>query len=85
MLLKIFLKSIFVTVCGKLKTLPFPQRDGDSIREEIMENSDIGEHEDVDVKSERQKVFNFVVSPALGQEPPLVLLQVKQYKLNHSL
>ncbi|XP_011632974.1 uncharacterized protein LOC105424434 [Pogonomyrmex barbatus] len=51
-------------------------RDGDSVREEIMENSDIGEHEDADVKNERQKVFNFVVSPALGQEPPLVLLQV---------
>ncbi|EGI60698.1 ABC transporter A family member 4 [Acromyrmex echinatior] len=50
-------------------------RDGNSIREEIMENSDIGEHEDTDVKNERQKVFNFVVSPALGQEPPLVLLQ----------
>lgn len=40
-----------------------------------MENSDIGEHEDADVKSERQKVF---VSPALGQEPPLVLLQVSK-------
>lgn len=76
MLLKLFLKSIFVTI-WKLKTLFFPQRDGDSIREEIMENSDIGEHEDADVKSERQKVFNVVVSSTLGQEPPLVLLQVK--------
>jgi len=48
-----------------------------------MENSDIGEHEDADVKSERQKVFNFVVSP-LGQEPPLVLLQVSQQnRLNY--
>jgi len=60
---------------------PFLQRD--SIREEIMENSDIGEHEDADVKSERQKVFNFVVSPALGQEPPLVLLQVSQQNRLH--
>jgi len=57
---------------------PFPFLQRDSIREEIMENSDIGEHEDADVKSERQKVFNFVVSPTVGQEPPLVLLQVSQ-------
>ncbi|XP_018316793.1 ATP-binding cassette sub-family A member 5 [Mycetomoellerius zeteki] len=60
--------------------------DGDSIREEIMENSDIGEHEDTDVKNERQKVFNFVVSSALGQEPPLVLLQNlrKEYRQKES-
>lgn len=50
-----------------------------------MENSDIGEHEDTDVKNERQKVFNFVVSPALSQESPLVLLQVNWYRLNYLL
>jgi len=61
----------------------FLQRDGNSIREEIMENSDIGEHEDTDVKNERQKVFNFVVSPALGQEPPLVLLQVSRSSMDN--
>lgn len=64
-----------------MRSFPFLQSDGDSIREEIMENSDIGEHEDTDVKNERQKVFNFVVSSALGQEPPLVLLQVSQVRI----
>lgn len=58
-------------------------RAGDSIREEIMENSDIGEHEDTDVKSERQKVFNFVVSPAVSQEPPLVLVQNLRKEYRH--
>ena len=40
-----------------------------------MENSDIGEHEDADVKNERQKVFNIITSSAV-QEPPVVLVQV---------
>lgn len=40
-----------------------------------MENSDIGEHEDVDVKNERQKVFNLITSSAV-QESPVVLVQV---------
>ncbi|XP_012225217.1 cholesterol transporter ABCA5-like isoform X2 [Linepithema humile] len=47
---------------------------GGSIGEEIMENSDIGEHEDADVKNERQKVFNLITSSAV-QEPPVVLVQ----------
>ncbi|XP_011864541.1 PREDICTED: ABC transporter A family member 1-like isoform X2 [Vollenhovia emeryi] len=50
-------------------------RDGGSVRKEIVENSDVGEHEDADVKRERQKVFDCVASPIIGQEPPLVLLQ----------
>ncbi|KMQ94889.1 atp-binding cassette sub-family a member 2-like protein [Lasius niger] len=49
-------------------------RNGGSIGEEIMENSDIGEHEDADVKNERQKVFNLITSSAV-QEPPVVLVQ----------
>jgi hypothetical protein len=44
-----------------------------------MENSDIGEHEDTDVKNERQKVFNLITSSAT-QEPPVVLVQVNDYK-----
>lgn len=40
-----------------------------------MENSDIGEHEDTDVKNERQKVFNLITSSSV-QEPPVVLVQV---------
>ncbi|XP_043578785.1 cholesterol transporter ABCA5-like isoform X1 [Bombus pyrosoma] len=49
-------------------------RNGGSIGEEIMENSDIGEHEDADVKAEKQKVFNLITSSAV-QEPPVVLVQ----------
>ncbi|GAB1868912.1 ABC transporter domain-containing protein [Camponotus japonicus] len=49
-------------------------RNGGSIGEEIMENSDIGEHEDTDVKNERQKVFNLITSSSV-QEPPVVLVQ----------
>ena len=41
-----------------------------------MENSDIGEHEDADVKNERQKVFNIMSGAANNQEPPVVLVQV---------
>lgn len=51
------------------------QRNGGSIGEEIMENNDIGEHEDTDVKNERQKVFNLLTTSAV-QEPPVVLVQV---------
>lgn len=54
------------------------QRNGGSIGEEIMENSDVGEHEDADVKTERQKVFNLITSSAV-QEPPVVLVQVSYY------
>lgn len=43
-----------------------------------MENSDVGEHEDVDVKNERQKVFNIIAGTA---EPPVVLVQVKMIKI----
>ncbi|XP_050473146.1 cholesterol transporter ABCA5-like isoform X3 [Bombus huntii] len=50
------------------------ERNGGSIGEEIMENSDIGEHEDADVKAEKQKVFNLITSSAV-QEPPVVLVQ----------
>lgn len=49
-------------------------RNGGSIGEEIMENNDIGEHEDTDVKNERQKVFNLITSSAV-QDPPVVLVQ----------
>ncbi|KAI4488532.1 hypothetical protein M0802_011535 [Mischocyttarus mexicanus] len=49
-------------------------RNGGSIGEEIMENSDIGEHEDSDVKNERQRVFNLITSPSV-QQSPVVLLQ----------
>jgi ATP-binding cassette subfamily A (ABC1) protein 5 len=40
-----------------------------------MENADIGEHEDIDVKNERQKVFNLINSTPV-QEPPVVMVQV---------
>ena len=40
-----------------------------------MENTDVGEHEDVDVKNERQKVFNLMTTSSV-QEPPVVLVQV---------
>lgn len=40
-----------------------------------MENSDVGEHEDADVKAERQKVFDLITSSSV-QEPPVVLVQV---------
>ncbi|XP_024942835.1 ATP-binding cassette sub-family A member 5 [Cephus cinctus] len=49
-------------------------RNGGSIGEEIMENSDVGEHEDADVKNERQRVFNLISSSSV-QEPPVVLVQ----------
>ncbi|XP_033331289.2 cholesterol transporter ABCA5 isoform X1 [Megalopta genalis] len=49
-------------------------RNGGSVGEEIMENADIGEHEDADVKAERQKVFNLITSSSV-QEPPVVLVQ----------
>lgn len=49
-----------------------------------MENSDIGEHEDADVKAEKQKVFNLITSSAV-QEPPVVLVQVLFYYTLFSL
>ncbi|XP_016838488.1 ATP-binding cassette sub-family A member 5 isoform X2 [Nasonia vitripennis] len=49
-------------------------RNGGSIGEEIMENNDVGDHEDEDVKNERQKVFNLMSSTSV-QEPPVVLVQ----------
>ncbi|CAK9823283.1 Cholesterol transporter ABCA5 [Anthophora retusa] len=60
-------------------------RNGGSIGEEIMENSDIGEHEDGDVKAERQKVFNLITSSSV-QEPPVVLVQNlrKEYRPKES-
>ncbi|XP_006608402.1 ABC transporter A family member 1-like isoform X1 [Apis dorsata] len=60
-------------------------RNGGSIGEEIMENSDIGEHEDGDVKIERQKVFNLITSSSV-QEPPVVLVQNlrKEYRQKES-
>ena len=58
----------------------FLQRNGGSIGEEIMENTDVGEHEDVDVKNERQKVFNLITTSAV-QEPPVVLVQVKSFRI----
>ncbi|XP_046604475.1 cholesterol transporter ABCA5-like isoform X2 [Neodiprion virginianus] len=48
-------------------------RNGGSIGEEIMENSDVGEHEDGDVKAERQRVFNLMAASV--QEPPVVMVQ----------
>uniref|UniRef100_V9IBK2 ATP-binding cassette sub-family A member 5 n=3 Tax=Apis cerana TaxID=7461 RepID=V9IBK2_APICE len=50
-----------------------------------MENSDIGEHEDGDVKIERQKVFNLITSSSV-QEPPVVLVQNlrKEYRQKES-
>ncbi|XP_031368281.1 ATP-binding cassette sub-family A member 5-like isoform X2 [Apis dorsata] len=61
------------------------ERNGGSIGEEIMENSDIGEHEDGDVKIERQKVFNLITSSSV-QEPPVVLVQNlrKEYRQKES-
>lgn len=58
--------------------VPFLQRKGRSISDEVLENSDVGEHEDADVKNERQRVFNLVSSSAV-QEPPVVLMQVSYY------
>ncbi|KAG7209072.1 hypothetical protein KM043_015226 [Ampulex compressa] len=60
-------------------------RNGGSIGEEIMENSDIGEHEDADVKTERQKVFNLITLSSV-QEPPVVLVQNlrKEYRQRES-
>ncbi|XP_066591826.1 cholesterol transporter ABCA5-like [Prorops nasuta] len=49
-------------------------RNGGSIGEEIMENSDIGDHEDTDVKNERQKVFNLITAASV-HKPPVVLVQ----------
>nr|XP_050848484.1 cholesterol transporter ABCA5-like [Vespula vulgaris]XP_050848485.1 cholesterol transporter ABCA5-like [Vespula vulgaris]XP_050848486.1 cholesterol transporter ABCA5-like [Vespula vulgaris] len=45
-----------------------------SIGEEVMENSDVGDHEDADVKTERQRVFNLITSPSI-QQSPVVLVQ----------
>lgn len=42
-----------------------------------MENSDVGEHEDADVKTERQRVFNLITSPSV-QQSPVVLVQVRK-------
>ncbi|XP_031848316.1 cholesterol transporter ABCA5 isoform X1 [Nomia melanderi] len=60
-------------------------RNGGSVGEEIMENADIGEHEDADVKAERQKVFNLITSSSV-QEPPVVLVQNlrKEYRQRES-
>ncbi|CAD6242712.1 GSCOCT00009542001.2-RA-CDS [Cotesia congregata] len=49
-------------------------RNGGAIGEEIMENTDVGDHEDTDVKNERQRIFNVVNSSSV-QEPPVVLVQ----------
>ncbi|XP_032674925.1 ATP-binding cassette sub-family A member 5-like isoform X2 [Odontomachus brunneus] len=57
-------------------------RKGRSISEEIIENSDVGEHEDADVKTERQRVFNLVSSSAV-QEPPVVLVQNLRKEYRH--
>ncbi|KZC11898.1 ATP-binding cassette sub-family A member 5 [Dufourea novaeangliae] len=57
-------------------------RNGGSIGEEIMENTDIGEHEDSDVKAERQKVFNLITSSSV-QEPPVVLVQNLRKEYRH--
>ncbi|XP_014224369.1 ATP-binding cassette sub-family A member 5-like isoform X2 [Trichogramma pretiosum] len=61
-------------------------RNGGSIGEEIMENNDVGDHEDVDVKNERQKVFN-IMSASTVQEPPVVLVQNlrKEYRQQESI
>ncbi|XP_076292228.1 cholesterol transporter ABCA5 isoform X3 [Lasioglossum baleicum] len=57
-------------------------RNGGSVGEEIMENADIGEHEDADVKAERQKVFNLITSSSV-QEPPVVLVQNLRKEYRH--
>nr|CAD7260968.1 unnamed protein product [Timema shepardi] len=44
-----------------------------SMTEEVVENSDIGEHEDSDVKAERQKVVN-ILSGSINN-PPVVIVQ----------
>ncbi|XP_058795656.1 cholesterol transporter ABCA5-like isoform X2 [Phymastichus coffea] len=49
-------------------------RNGSSSNEEVVENSDVGEHEDTDVKNERQKVFNIMNSSTV-QESPVVVVQ----------
>ncbi|XP_076233119.1 cholesterol transporter ABCA5 [Calliopsis andreniformis] len=60
-------------------------RNGGSIGEEIMDNSDVGEHEDADVRVERQKVLNLISSSSV-QEPPVVLVQNlrKEYRQKES-
>ncbi|XP_017752415.1 PREDICTED: ATP-binding cassette sub-family A member 2-like [Eufriesea mexicana] len=60
-------------------------RNGGSIGEEIIENSDVGEHEDADVKAEKQKVLNLITSSSV-QEPPVVLVQNlrKEYRQKES-
>ncbi|XP_014207034.1 ATP-binding cassette sub-family A member 5-like isoform X2 [Copidosoma floridanum] len=61
---------------GKVKEFfKYFMRNGSSVGEEIMENNDVGEHEDSDVKNERQKVFNIMTSSSAGQEPPVVMVQ----------
>ncbi|CAG2054714.1 unnamed protein product [Timema podura] len=45
-----------------------------SMTEEVVENSDIGEHEDSDVKAERQKVVN-ILSGSINN-PPVVIVQL---------
>ncbi|XP_035731949.1 ABC transporter A family member 1-like isoform X2 [Vespa mandarinia] len=57
-------------------------RNGGSIGEEIMENSDVGEHEDADVKTERQRVFNLITSPSV-QQSSVVLVQNLRKEYHH--
>lgn len=60
------------------------QLNGGSIGEEVMENSDVGDHEDADVRNERQKVFNLMTTSSI-QEPPVVVVQVSIYWISIEL
>ncbi|KAJ8680638.1 hypothetical protein QAD02_016425, partial [Eretmocerus hayati] len=42
---------------------------------EQLENNDVGEHEDIDVKNERQRVISLSSTSSSTQEPPVVFLQ----------
>lgn len=52
----------------------FLQRNESVGSEEIIENNDIGEHEDADVKAERTRVCEILNSQL--QNPPVVIVQV---------
>jgi hypothetical protein len=44
---------------------------------EVVENSDVGEHEDDDVRTERQKVADILSN--WSAKPPVVVVQVIHY------
>jgi len=53
------------------------QPNNSNITPEVVENNDVGEHEDSDVRTERQKVADILSN--WNAKPPVVVVQVVCY------